>query len=185
VLGIPADHRLDRASHISTAPLDGFDLDSEPEFLEFHLSTSEFEDWQNTCLVFLLFNECLKPEETSSPMRLISEESGVLFRAEDGRAGGHGLPWDGLALVDTGVEQGFVQPLDVRFLAGDPGYCLGEGVGQVDWQTNCFLDAPDPCVEVDEQAEHVVSDDAVSLFGGRRDELNHPAASLYYHLAIS
>jgi hypothetical protein len=99
VLGIPADHRLDRASHIATAPLYGFDLDSESEFLELHLSTSEFEDWQNTCLVFLLFNECLKPEETSSPMRRISEDSSVLFRLEDDRVGGQESAWNRLAII--------------------------------------------------------------------------------------
>jgi hypothetical protein len=81
VLDASSHHGLDRASHVPTAPLDSFDLDPEPEFLEFHFSTSEFENWQNTCLVFLLFNECLKPQETSSLTSRISEESGVLFQA--------------------------------------------------------------------------------------------------------
>jgi len=67
------------------------------------------------------------------------------------------------------------------FFVDDKRHSVGKLISQIRRQSSSFLYPPQPLIEVGKQVQHMVSYDAVSLFGGRRDELSHPAASMNTH----
>ncbi len=86
-------------------------------------------------------------------------------------------------MKESVIEEPFVELLDMLLFALYASHHLDELIGKFRRDAPRVFKLPDPGVQVGEQIEHMVSDNAISLFRGRRNELSHPAASFDQHCA--